>query len=129
MRHTGGAMSKAVQLNTLVAEAIDPASVGAKPAFKVTLTKRGDATHRPQFEGALDAAETVRVRAYIPEGFDGDKIIVTPADLRPGKEGVKRSRDGRVNVAHFEREDENILVLMWAPVNLPPIESVTLNLV
>jgi hypothetical protein len=120
-------MAKAVQLNSLVAEAIDPTTVSATPTFEVSSSKGGDATHRPQFEGALDPAETVRVRAYIPEGNDDARIVLTVGDLRPGKEGVKRSTDGKVNVAAFEDSTRNILVLLWAPVNLTPLESVTIS--
>jgi hypothetical protein len=120
-------MPKAVQLNSLVAEAIDPTTVGSTPVFDVAFTKAGDATHRPQFEGALDPAETVRVRAYIPDDNTDPSIIVSMKDLRPGKEGVKLSKDGKVNVAHFEDKTRNILVLLWAPVNLSPLENVTIN--
>ena len=118
---------KAVQLNERVAQAADPTKVGAAPEFKVSFTKVGDETHRAQFEGALDEAETIRVRAYIPDGFDDPTIVMTPNDLRPGKEGVKRSKDGKVNVAHFEDKSRNLLVIMWAPVNLNPIEKIVVN--
>ena len=118
-------MPKAVQLNSLVAEAIDPTTVGASPVFDVAFTKAGDATHRPQFEGALDPAETVRVRAYIPDENTDESIVMSISDLRPGKEGVKLSRDGKVNVSHFEDKTRNLLVLLWSPVNLSPLEKLT----
>ena len=75
----------------------------------------------------MDAAETFRVRAYIPEGNDDAAIIMTLKDLRPGKEGVKRSKDGRVNVSHFEDKDANVLVILWSPVAYPTLESLTIN--
>lgn len=120
-------MAKAVQLDALVATAIDPTTVGSLPQFDVTQASEGDETHRPTFEGALDAAETIRVRAYVPASFSKDELTMTPAQLRDGKEGVKRSKDGRVNVSHFEDTDAGILVLMWSPVEMNPIEGIKLN--
>jgi len=118
---------KAVQLNSLVAEAIDPTTVGAEPVFEVTPSKEGDATHRPQFEGALDDAETVRVRLYVPEDNNDEAIVMSVKDIRPGKAGVTRSRDGRVNTTAFEDSTRNILVLLWAPVNLSPLATITVK--
>ena len=116
-------MGKAVQLNSRVAEAIDPTTVDTNMVFNVEGTKEGDATHRPQWEGALDDAETVRCRAYIPEGNIESTIKVTPDDLRPGRLGVERSKDGKVNKSHFERD--GVLIILWSPVNLTPTTSLT----
>lgn len=122
-------MADTVQLNDLVAEAADPAKVGPTPIFKVAKTKDGDATHRPQFEGAIDDAETFRVRAYIPEDFSKSTVKLTASDIRrnpKGKLDVVRSRDGRVNVTALEKDD--VLVLMWTPVAYPTFSELTIQL-
>jgi hypothetical protein len=118
-------MGTAVQLDSRVAEAIDPTTVDTNMVFAVEGTKAGDATHRPQYEGALDAAETVRCRAYIPEANIESVIKMTPKDLRPGRLGVERSKDGKVNKSHFEKE--GVLVILWSPVNLTPTTSLTID--
>ncbi len=120
-------MPKAVQLDSQVAVAIDPTTTDADLVFDVVATKAGDATHRPQFEGSLDDAKTVRCRAYIPDGNDDVSIILSVKDLRPDGEGVKRSKDGRVNVSHFEDKTRDVLILLWSPVNLNPMSTITVN--
>lgn len=120
-------MGNAVQLNSLVPEAADPTSVGTTPTFEVTPTRAGDATHRPQFEGALDAARTFRVRAYIPDGVTDTAFVLTPKDIRTkdGMLDVSRSKDGKVNITAFE--DGDVLVLLWTPVAYNTFESLTIK--
>jgi hypothetical protein len=119
-------MGKAVQLDSRVAEAIDPTEVDTNIVFDANQTKDGDKTHRPQFEAALDAAETVRVRAYVPAESMESSFKMTPDDLRAGPLGVIRSNDGKVNKSHFERD--GVLIILWSPVNLTPTTSVTVNI-
>jgi len=120
-------MPKAVQLDSQVAEAIDPTTTDKDLVFEVAPSREGDSTHRPQFEGALDPAATVRVRAYIPDDNNDESIVLSVTDLRPAPDGVKRSKDGRVNVSHFEDKTRNVLILLWSPVNLNPMSTITVN--
>ena len=118
-----------VNLNDLVAERIDPATVGGTPTFKAVETKAADDTHRAWFEGALDEAGSFRVRVYKAADFSKPALTVTPGDLRKDRrapKGVLRSRDGRVNQAFFEKDGN--LVMLWVPVAYDTFESITIEL-
>ena len=119
-------MEKAVQLNSLVAEACDPTTLESNLAFDIHRTKEATATTRENWEGWLDEAMTVRVKAYIPAGHPDPVVQFSMTkDLRKSKDapsGVARSQDGKVNIAHLEQGD--IFALFYLPVNAAPIATV-----
>ena len=121
-------MAQAIQLNTLVAEAMDPSDIKANLEFAVSKTKDATAQTREHWEGYLDDARTVRVKAYIPAGYT-DKVIQysIEGDRRKNNEapdGVKRSLDGKVNITFLE--DKGVLTLLYTPVAAPAIATVKL---
>lgn len=121
-------MTKAVQLNTLVAEACDPTALDANLEFSIQLTKAATAQTRENWEGWLDEARTVRVKAYIPAGHPDIETQFSMADDRrkdaKAPTGVTRSKDGKVNVVFLERDD--IFAMLYLPVNAAPIATIKL---
>jgi hypothetical protein len=121
-------MTKAVQLNTLVAEACDPTALDTDLEFGIQLTKAATAQTRENWEGWLDEARTVRVKAYIPAGHPDPvtKFSIENDRRKDAKAptGVTRSKDGKVNVVFLERGD--IFAMLYLPVNAAPIATVKL---
>lgn len=121
-------MTKAVQLNTLVAEACDPTALDANLEFSIQLTKAATAQTRENWEGWLDEARTVRVKAYIPAGHPDIETQFSMEDDRrkdaKAPTGVTRSKDGKVNVVFLERDD--IFAMLYLPVNAAPIATIKL---
>lgn len=96
--------------------------------FAAKLSKAPETeNHRAQFSGSLDPFGTVRVRLYAPEDFDDTSIVVTGDDLRAAPKDIQKSKDGTYNTWAFEDTSRNILVLMWAPVAVDEVATVTIN--